>query len=102
MKYIEGSDRYQLTFLPDCIEDYIDESNPVRVIDAFVNSLDMDALSFKRALPNQTGRPPYNPRDLLELYIYGYLNKIRSSLRSGKNVRDRGSKISGDSIQRED
>lgn len=90
MKYIEGLDRNQLTFLPECIEDYIDESNPVRVIDAFVNSLDMDALSFKRALPNQTGRPPYNPRDLLKLYIYGYLNKIRSSrklmIEAGRNI----------------
>lgn len=79
MKYIEGTDRNQLTFLPDCIEDYIDENNPVRVIDAFVNSLNMDSLGFERALPNQTGRPPYDPRDLLKLYIYGYLNKIRSS-----------------------
>ncbi len=90
MKYIEGINRNQLTFLPDCIEDYISEDNPVRVIDAFVNSLDMDALGFKRALPKQTGRPSYDPRDLLKLYIYGYLNKIRSSrklmIEAGRNI----------------
>ena len=55
MKYIEGTDRNQLTFLPDCIEDYIDENNPVRVIDAFVNSLNMDSLGFERALPRRSG-----------------------------------------------
>ena len=79
MKYIQGSDRNQLSILPDCIEDYIDENNPVRVIDAFVNSLDMNLLGFLRAKPNQTGRPSYDPRDLLKLYIYGYLNRLRSS-----------------------
>jgi len=79
MKYIKGESREQKTFLPDCIEDYVGENNPVRVIDAFVNNLDMEALEFKRATTNDTGRPPYDPRDLLKLYIYGYFNKIRSS-----------------------
>lgn len=79
MKYITGEDRSQKTFLPDCIEDYVGENNPVRVIDAFVNNLDMESLEFKRATANVTGRPPYDPRDLLKLYIYGYFNKIRSS-----------------------
>lgn len=78
MKYITGESRNQITFLPECIEDYVSENSPVRVIDAFVNQLDMDKLGFKRAKPNDTGRPPYNPRDLLKLYIYGYFNKIRS------------------------
>jgi len=79
MKYITGEDRGQKTFLPDCIEDYVGEDSPVRVIDAFVNSLDMEELGFKRANVNDTGRPPYDPRDLIKIYIYGYFNKIRSS-----------------------
>lgn len=79
MKYITGESRYQITFLPDCIEDYVGKDNPVRVIDAFVNQIDMDKLGFKRAQPNDTGRSSYDPRDLLKLYIYGYFNKIRSS-----------------------
>lgn len=79
MKYIIGESRNQITLLPECIEDYVGEDNPVRVIDAFVNQMDMDETGFKRAKPNETGRPPYDPRDLLKLYIYGYFNKIRSS-----------------------
>ncbi len=79
MKYITGEDRNQIVFLPDCIEDYVSGDNPVRVIDAFVNQLDMNGLEFRRAEPNDTGRPSYDPRDLLKLYIYGYFNKIRSS-----------------------
>ncbi|MCK9216422.1 MAG: transposase [Firmicutes bacterium] len=79
MKYIAGEDRFQIAFLPDCIDDYVSEDNPVRVIDAFVNQLDMDKLGFIRAIPNNTGRPSYDPRDLLKLYIYGYFNKVRSS-----------------------
>lgn len=79
MKYITGESRNQIMFLPDCIEDYVGEDNPVRVIDAFVNQINMDKLGFKRAKPNDTGRPSYDPRDLLKLYIYGYFNKIRSS-----------------------
>jgi transposase len=57
MKYITGESRYQKTFLPDCIEDYVGEDNPVRVIDAFVDQLDMEELGFKRSRPNDTGRP---------------------------------------------
>lgn len=79
MKYITGESRNQTTLLPDCIEDYVSEDNPVRVIDAFIDQLDMEELGFKRAKPNDTGRPPCDPRDLLKLYIYGYFNKIRSS-----------------------
>ena len=79
MKYITGESRYQKTFLPDCIEDYVGEDNPVRVIDAFVDQLDMEEPGFKRSRPNDTGRPSYDPRDLLKLYIYGYFNRIRSS-----------------------
>jgi transposase len=79
MWYIKGSDRYQINLLPDCIDDLIGQDNPVRVIDAFVDSLDMEDEGFQRSIPNLTGRPPYDPRDLLKLYIYGYFNKIRSS-----------------------
>lgn len=81
MKYVEGQDREQMTLLPDCIEDYIGEDNPVRVIDAFVNGLDLEKLGIKRATLNETGRPPYDPHDLLKLYVYGYFNRIRSSRR---------------------
>ncbi len=79
MKYKEKKDRAQISFLPECVEDYIDEENPVRVIDAFVDTLDMAALGFQKAQPCRTGRPAYDPRDLLKLYLYGYLNRVRSS-----------------------
>ena len=79
MKYMEKRDRAQKSFLPECVEDYIDEENPVRVIDAFVDSLEMEVLGFRKAKPAQTGRPAYDPRNLLKLYLYGYLNRIRSS-----------------------
>lgn len=78
MRYIEKADRNQITCLPESIEDYVGEDNAVRVIDAFVNSLDMEALGFNRSQPNETGRPAYDPRDMLKLYIYGYFNRIRS------------------------
>jgi transposase len=67
--------------LPEAIDDYIDPESPVRVIDAFVDGLDMAALGFRRALPEETGRPGYDPRLLLKLYLYGYLNRLRSSRR---------------------
>jgi len=79
MKYIQGQDRSQITLFPDCIEDYVAEDNPVRVIDAFVDSLNLAEAGFCRTTPKDTGRPPYNPQDLLKLYVYGYFNKIRSS-----------------------
>lgn len=66
MKYIEGEDRTQITLLPDSIESHVSEDNPVRVIDAFVDQLDMDTLGFKRSAPNSTGRPSYDSRDLLK------------------------------------
>ena len=65
--------------MPESIEDHVDENNPVRFIDAFVDGLDIEALGFVRARPEQTGRPGYHPGDLLKLYIYGYLNRVRSS-----------------------
>jgi transposase len=79
MRYIEGINRKRKIQFPEYIDDYITEDNVVRVIDAFVMSLDMDELGFKNATPLETGRFGYNPRDLLKLYIYGYLNGITSS-----------------------
>jgi transposase len=81
MNFIEGEDRNQITLIPDNVEDYVDESNSVRVIEAYVDSLDLAALSFVKTRPHETGRPMYNPRDLLKLYVYGYMNRIRSSRR---------------------
>lgn len=78
MTYIKGIDRNQMC-LPEYIEDMISEENPVRVIDSFVDSLDMKKLGFQKSQPAVTGRPAYDPKDILKLYIYGYFNKIRSS-----------------------
>lgn len=79
MKYIEGNNRYQPTMLPPILDDYIDENNSTRVIDAFVESLNLADLGFNKTDLSQTGRPPYSPYVLLKLYIYGYFNKVRSS-----------------------
>ena len=79
MEHIKGMDRKQVLLFPEVIDDYITEENPVRFMDAFVDSLDMRKLGFKHAELSQTGRPPYDPSDLLKLYIYGYLNRVRSS-----------------------
>src|SRR5258705_9488214 len=77
-----GNRRYcRIAGLPDCLDDWIDESNPVRVIDAFVDALDLGALGFC-VQPVVTGRPSYHPSVLLKLYIYGYLNRVQSSRRS--------------------
>jgi transposase len=81
MRYIEGHCRTQQLLLPDVIDDYVTEENPVRFIDAYVESLDLESLGVARAQAALTGRPAYDPRDLLKLYIYGYLNRIRSSRR---------------------
>jgi transposase len=81
MSYIPGEDRGQAALLPAAIEDYVAAAAPVRVIDAFVDGLDVSGLGFERSVPAVTGRPPYDPRDLLRLYLYGYLNEVRSSRR---------------------
>ncbi len=77
MKYIQGDSREQLTLYTTCLDDMIGQDNTVRYIDAFVDNLQWDSLGFDTA-PNQ-GRPPYDPRDLLKLYIHGYMNRMRSS-----------------------
>jgi transposase len=81
MGYIVGEDRAQSSLLPARIEDYVAGDAPVRVIDAFVDGLDLSALGFGRAVPAGTGRPGYDPRDLLKLYVWGYFNEVRSSRR---------------------
>jgi len=78
-RYIEGEDQRQATFVPPCIDEIIAPENPVRFIEAYVNSLNVEALGFRRAKPAVTGRPAYDPCLLLKLYLYGYLNRIRSS-----------------------
>ena len=79
MRYIQGTDRDQATLLPEAVDDYVTEENPVRFIDAYVDGLDLTEMNFTYSETKDTGRKPYNPADLLKLYIYGYLNKIRSS-----------------------
>src|SRR6188508_1335676 len=80
-RFIEGEDRSQVTLLPECLDDYIAEDNPVRVVDAYVEELDLQGLGFEGAEPALTGRPAYHPATLLKIYIYGYLNRIQSSRR---------------------
>src|SRR6266581_4285526 len=89
-RFVEGTDRGQSTLFPDCLEDWIHEDNPVRVIDVFVDELDLGGLGFDGVDPEATGRPSYHPSVLLKLYIYGYLNRVQSSRRleheAGRNV----------------
>jgi transposase len=89
-RFVEGADRDQNTLFPECLEDWIDEDNPVRVIDVFVDEIDLGALGFGGVDPEATGRPSYHPSVLLKLYIYGYLNRVQSSRRleheAGRNV----------------
>src|SRR6202040_2537067 len=80
-RFIEGEDRTQVTLLPPCLEDYVEAENPVRVVEVFVDGLDLGGLGFVGVDPAATGRPAYHPAVLLKLYIYGYLNRIQSSRR---------------------
>lgn len=81
MGYIEGESRDQLTLLPPSFDDLVPKDHLVRVIELFVDGLDLEALGFVRAQPAATGRPGYDPADLLKLYLYGYLHQTRSSRR---------------------
>src|SRR6202451_3423973 len=89
-RFVAEADRGQWTLLPECLDDFIGEDNPVRVIDVFVDALDLAAMSFEGVEPAGTGRPSYHPSVLLKLYIYGYLNRVQSSRRlereAGRNV----------------
>jgi transposase len=79
-RFIEGLDRSQTTLLPNCVDDYVDQDNPVRVIDVFVGMLDLATLGFD-VEPEETGRPGYHPATMLKIYLYGYLNQVQSSRR---------------------
>jgi transposase len=89
-RFVEGIDREQATLFPECLEDWIDQDNPVRAIDTFADKLDLSGLGFDGVAPEATGRPSYHPSGLLKLYIYGYLNRVQSSRRlereAGRNV----------------
>ncbi|MDR6956012.1 transposase [Ancylobacter sp. 3268] len=74
-RFVEAADRHQASFLPACLEDYVDPDNPVRIIDAFVDELDLAELGFARVQPASTGRPGYAPGTMLKLYVYGYLHQ---------------------------
>ena len=78
-RFIQGQDRTQSTLLPELLDEYITEDNPVRVIDVFVDQLALSELGFEGVNPAQTGRPSYHPTAMLKLYIYGYLNRIQCS-----------------------
>src|SRR5207249_10286190 len=80
-RFIEGEDRTQVTLLPECLDDYIGEGNPVRVIDVFIDELDLNGLDFEGVMSADTGRPAYHPAVLLKLYVYGYLSRLQSSRR---------------------
>src|SRR5215813_5052218 len=89
-RFVAGADRAQSTLLPESLDDWVDESNPVRVVDAFVAALDIAELGFEGVEPAVTGRPSYHPSCLLKLYIYGYLNRVQSTRRlereAGRNL----------------
>jgi transposase len=89
-RFVEGADRDQSTLFPECLENWVDEDNPVCVIDVFVDEIDLGGLGFDGVDPEATGRPSYHPSVLLKLYIYSYLNRVQSSRRleheAGHNV----------------
>src|SRR6202140_2645718 len=89
-RFVEGADRGQSTLLPECLDEWVEESNSVRVVDSFVDGLDLADLGFEGVEPAATGRPAYHPSVLLKLYIYGYLNRVQSSRRlereAGRNL----------------
>ena len=79
--FVEGEDRLQGALLPHCLDDYVTENNPVRVIEAFIDELDVATLGFDGVVPETTGRPAYHPATLVKIYLYGYLNRVQSSRR---------------------
>src|SRR5207244_5596437 len=81
MAHVTGQSRYQSTLFPEVLDEVVGRDDPVRVIDAFVEGLDLEDLGFSKAVAEEMGRPPYAPGDLLKLYIYGYLHRVRASRR---------------------
>ena len=90
-RFIDGEDRMQQTLLPHSLEDYVSEENPVRVIDVFIDELDLAALGFAGITPAATGRPAYHHSTLLKIYLYGYLNRLQSSRRLERETQRCGS-----------
>jgi transposase len=86
-RFVEGQDRAQLMLLPECLDDFVGEHNPVRVVDAFIEELDLAVLGFTGVVPEATGRPSYHPAMLLKIYLYGYLNRVQSSRRLEREAR---------------
>src|ERR1700675_2934048 len=88
--FVQGADRQQTTLLPECLDDWVGESNPIRAVDVFVDALELRDLGFDGVDPAATGRPAYHPSPMLKLYIYGYLNRVQSSRRlereAGRNI----------------
>jgi transposase len=89
-RYVEGRNRSQNFLLPESVDDYVDENNPVRAVEVFVDALGLAQLGFGRAVPAETGRPSYHPSTMLKIYLYGYLNRVQSSRRlereAGRNL----------------
>src|ERR1700728_1523257 len=86
-RFVEGEDRRQGVLLPEFLDDYVSEENPVRAIDVFVEALDLGALGFDGVVPEATGRPGYHPGVLLKIYVYGYINQVASSRRLEREAR---------------
>ncbi len=80
-RFVQGETRSQMSLLPECLDDYVSEDNPVRVVEAFIDALDLEKLGFSGMAPQATGRPAYHPSMMLKLYVYGYLNRVHSSRR---------------------
>lgn len=80
-RFVEGCNRRQIALLPDCLDDYVTEDSPVRVVDVFIDELNLAAVGFAGMVPEATGRPSYHPATLLKIYLYGYLNQVQSSRR---------------------
>src|SRR5947199_9254340 len=92
-RFIDGEDRLQQTLLPHSLEDYVGAENPVRVIEAFIDELDLAALGFAGMMPAATGRPAYHPSTLLKIYLYGYHNHVQSSLRMEREAQGKSKEI---------
>ncbi|MFT5446479.1 MAG: transposase [Gammaproteobacteria bacterium] len=80
-RFVQGEARTQMSLLPECLDDYVNEDNPVRVVEAFIDALDLEQLGFAGMVPQPTGRPAYHPSMMLKLCVYGYLNRVQSSRR---------------------
>src|SRR5258707_13437401 len=96
MAHVTGQSRYQSTLFPEVLDEVVSDEDPVRVIDAFVEGLDLEELGFSKVASEETGRPPYAPGDLLKLYIYGYLHRVESrdpSVSAKRSSRRRGAPI---------